>query len=205
MTGQDIASEDILDAALQVASDRHWEEVRLADVADTLGVTLAQIHLHHQDKESLVDALWDRADAALLSKAADPQLETMTVPQRLEAIVFAWLQPLAPHRRTVRGMLLVRLEPGHLHIQLPTLMRVSRTVQWMREGARLRAAFAWRALEETALTALFLATVATWLRDDGEAMARRLLRDGLAAAHELRRHIGPHADAANDNNTSGGD
>lgn len=205
MTRQTLSSEDILDAALRVAADRHWEAVRLMDVAADLGVTLAEIHPHCRDKESLVDVLWDRADAAMLLKAADPELELLTVPERLEAFVFAWLQPLAPHRRTVREMLLVRLEPGHLHIQLPTLMRVSRTVQWMREGAKLRATFGWRALEEAALTSLFLATVVTWLRDDGDAPARRLLHKGLETAHSLRRYIGPEeGDASGRNRTTGG-
>lgn len=204
MTRQTLSPEDILDAALRIASDRHWEEVRLVDVAADLGVTLAEIHPHCRDKESLVDILWDRADSALVLKSADPELKTMTVPQCLEALVFAWLQPLAPHRRTVREMLLVRLEPGHLHIQLPTLIRVSRTVQWMREGADLRAAFAWRALEEAALTTLFLTTVVAWLRDDGETTARRVLRNGLEAAHEVRRRIGPRPEATgNDNDNSG--
>lgn len=185
------SAEDILDAALRCGANVHWERVRLADVAAELGITLAEIHPHFPDKESLVDALWDRADAALVLKAGDPALTDLEVPQRLEALVFAWLAPLAPHRRTVREMLLVRLEPGHLHIQIPTLIRVSRTVQWLREGAGLRAAFAWRALEESALTALFLATVATWLRDDGDERARELLRGGLKMAHEFRRRVGP--------------
>ena len=34
-----------------------------------------------------------------------------------------------------RGMLAYKLEPGHLHLQLPGLVRVSRTVQWFREAA----------------------------------------------------------------------
>jgi len=182
--------ERILDAALERAARMHWERVRLADVAAGLGITLAQVRAHFTDKEALVDALWDRADAALVARAADAELATSSVPQRLEALVFAWLAPLAPHRRTVREMLLVRLEPGHLHVQLPSLLRVSKTVQWLREAAGLRAAFARRALEETALTLLFTATVARWLRDADDARARELLRAGLRTAETFARGIG---------------
>lgn len=180
----------ILDAALRIAAGRHWESVRLVDVADELGVPLAALHPHLSDKEALVDALWDRADAALLRAASDRDLRERDVPARLESLVFAWLDTLAEHRRTVREMLLVRLEPGHLHIQVPSLVRLSRTVQWLREAAGLRAGLAWRALEESALTALFTATVVTWLRGNDTA-ARERLRRGLDVAHELRRRIGP--------------
>lgn len=183
----------ILDAALDIAAggDRHWEDVRLADVASRLGVTLAEIHRYVRDKEALVDALWERADAALLERGHTLDPAVLAVPDRLEMLVFAWLEPLAAHRRTVREMLLVRLEPGHLHVQLPTLLRVSCTVQWLREAAGLRATFAWRALEESALSALFVTTVALWLGNDDDTRARHVLKTGLKAAHNMRRRIGP--------------
>ncbi|MDH5480348.1 MAG: hypothetical protein OEX11_06290, partial [Nitrosomonas sp.] len=60
------------------------------------------------------------------------------------------------------------LEPGHLHIQIPAIMRVSRTVQWMREAAQRDATFMRRALEETALTSIYLATFVYWMNDISE-------------------------------------
>lgn len=185
------SADNILDAALRCAGRTHWERVRLADVAAEAGGTLADIHAHFHDKESLVDALWDRADRAMLQHADDEALSALAVPARIESLVFAWLAPLAEHRKCVREMLLVRLEPGHLHIQLPTLLRISKTVQWLREAAGLRASFAWRALEESVLTGLFVATVTAWLRDAEDTRARRILADGLRAAARVRRHVGP--------------
>lgn len=188
-----ISSQQLLDAALHCAADRHWEAVRLADVAAALDVSLTEIRAHVTDKEALVDLFWDRADAALLAKSDDPVLRAAEIPARIEQLVFAWLEPLAPHRRTAHEMLLVRLEPGHLHIQLPTLLRVSKTVQWLREAAGLRATFAWRALEESALTALFVATVIAWLRD-GERPARDIVHTGLRAGNAIRSRVGPRND-----------
>lgn len=191
------SADKILDAALRCAGRAHWERVRLTDVAAEAGCTLADIHAHFHDKESIVDALWDRADHAMLQFAGDAP-SARDVPARIEQLVFAWLAPLAPHRKCVRQMLLVRLEPGHLHIQLPTLLRISKTVQWFREAADLRASFAWRALEESALTALFVATVAAWLRDDDDKQARRILAEGLRAADRVRRKIGPQQNDSSD-------
>lgn len=193
-----LSADVILDSALRCAGRMHWEHVRLADVAAEAGGTLADIHARFADKEALIDALWDRADRALLLAVEDESLHAMEVPARIEQLVFAWLAPLAPHRKCVREMLLVRLEPGHLHIQLPTLLRISKTVQWLREAAGLRASFGWRALEESALTALFVATVVAWLRDEDDTRARRILADGLRAADRIRRHIGPRQNDLSD-------
>lgn len=169
----------ILDTALSLAASRHWETLRLADIAGELGVGLDAIHHHFRDKEALVDAWWDRADHHMLGSAAQPG--EVLLPDRIEALVFTWLDVFAPYRRTAREMLLVRLEPGHLHIQLPMLMRISRTVQWIREAAGMHEPLPWRAIDETALTLLFVTTVARWLHDGDESTARQLLRRGMSA------------------------
>jgi hypothetical protein len=44
-------------------------------------------------------------------------------------------------------------------------MRISRTVQWMREAARVRDAYLHRALAETVLTGIYLATFVYWMGD----------------------------------------
>lgn len=177
--------EQVLDAALALAADRHWEAVRLYEVAARLETDLGRIRACVPDKEALVDVIWDRADAAMLADAgtrADGFL-ALDFAGRFEYCLMAWLVPLRPHRRTVAEMLQVRMEPGHFHIQIPTLIRVSHTVQWMRELCRRDATFLRRAAEETALTTVFVSTVATWLRDESpdehvtrEALARRFAR-----------------------------
>jgi ubiquinone biosynthesis protein COQ9 len=55
---------------------------------------------------------------------------------------------------------------------------VSRTVQWWREVARLPSTGLRREAEEVALTGLFLAAYARWLRDDTPEAAHT--RDWLA-------------------------
>jgi hypothetical protein len=73
-----------------------------------------------------------------------------------------------------------KLEFGHVHVQFPAVLRISRTVQWIREGAMLDAPLPRRALEETAMTALFVKTFLCWLRDDSpdfQQTRERLARD----------------------------
>ena len=82
-------------------------------------------------------------------------------------------------------MILAKCEPGHLHIQIPAVMRISRTVQWMREAAHQNATFLVRALEETVLTSIYLTTFIFWLQDESEDSQRtRALLDSLLGTAE---------------------
>jgi ubiquinone biosynthesis protein COQ9 len=147
-------SDKILDAALAIADARSWESVRLYEVAAHAGVSLEQVRQHFRDKEDLVAAWFDRADSAMLQKAASLEWEPVSPRERLRQIIMAWLDALVPHRRTTREMILGQLEPGHVHIQLRGLMRISRTVQWVREAAHCDATYLRRAVEETVLTTI---------------------------------------------------
>ncbi len=160
--------ERILDEALALAALDSWEAVRLHAVADRLGIGLDTIRVHFAEKEDLVEAFFDRADAAMLRCSEQPEFMQLEPRARLQALILAWLHALAPHRRAVREMIAGKLEPGHLHVQIPGLLRVSRTVQWLREAAGLDATFLRRALEETALTGIYLATFTRWLSDDSD-------------------------------------
>jgi ubiquinone biosynthesis protein COQ9 len=162
----------ILDTALALGERHSWERVRLHDVAAELQLDLNGIRAHFREKEDLTDAWFDRADAAMLQVAAQPELAALSARERLHRLLMAWLAALAPHRRVTRQMIAGKLEFGHLHYQWAGLLRVSRTVQWWREAARCDAPLPWRALEETALTAIYLATFLYWMRDDSAESAR---------------------------------
>ncbi len=163
-----ISRDAIVDAALELADADHWERVRLHDVAARLGCSLDDIRAHFAEKESIVDAWFDRADAAMLNMGSESGTDSDPFMERVEA----WLAALAPYRRVTREMILTRLEPGHVHHQFPMLLRVSRTVQWMREAAGLQESFVARAFAETVCTARFLRRFARWLGVDACPRAR---------------------------------
>jgi ubiquinone biosynthesis protein COQ9 len=184
----------IVDTALALAEQRSWETVRLHDVAAALGIGLEDIRRQFREKEDLVDAWFDRADRAMLEDAATPGFLVLSTRQRLHRVIMHWLTALSPHRRVTRQMILGKLEPGHLHIQIPGLLRISRTVQWMREAAqRDTASMAWRALEETATTSIYLMTFVHWMTDDSPQSARtaefldRRLKEAETLAHIVSR------------------
>ena len=182
----------ILDAALELAEQEGWEPLRLHQVARHLGIGLEEIRRHFREKEELVDAWFDRADAAMLLESAEPGFYRLPLRRRLEKLLQAWLDALAPHRGVTRQMILNKLEPGHLHVQIAGLWRISRTVQWWREAAGIEHAWLRRALEESALTAVYLVVFLTWLVDDspGHQRTRRRLEHLLDLGERLRCRAG---------------
>lgn len=177
-------AQQILDVALELAELHSWESLRLHEVAAGMGIALDEIREHYREKEDLVEAWFDRADSAALRDAATVELKNLTTRERLHRIIMTWLEALARHRRVTRQMIVNKLEPGHLHFQIPALMRISRTVQWMREGAGLNASLPRRALEEAGLTSIYLATFICWMRDEspGSDDTRRFLHKLLSVA-----------------------
>lgn len=175
----------ILDAALDLGEARGWDALHLYDVAGAMGITLADIQRHYDQKDAIAEAWFGRADAALLAVAQAPGWMDLSVRDRLARAIFAWLDALAPHRRLTAAMLRYKLQPDHVHLQVSSLLRVSRTVQWIREAARLPSAGWRRELEEVALTGIYVATFARWLNDDSAGAARTHdFLDGLLAMAE---------------------
>jgi AcrR family transcriptional regulator len=175
----------IVDTAVELAEQSAWESVRLHQVAEALGIGLDDVRRCFREKDELIDAWFERADDAVLQLSDSGELAPLSPRERLIRLIMVWLDALEAHRQVSRQMIQSKLEPGHLHIQIPALMRVSRTVQWMREGAGLEDAGVMRAVVETATTALYLAAFASWMGEDtaGSPRTRRLL-DGLLAQAE---------------------
>lgn len=196
-------ADQIVNTAVELGEQKSWEAVRLHDVAAALGITLDDVRVHFREKEDIVDAWFERADSAMLKMAQAPDFSFLTPRQRLHRLIMTWLASLYPYRKTTRQMIYGKLEPGHLHVQIPGLMRISRTVQWMREAAERDATYLRRALEESALTSIYLATFVHWMNDSssGSSRSSRFLDGCLSVAERLdqmvffHRHRGERTDS----------
>lgn len=158
--------EAIVDRTLALAHEQGWEAVRLADVADELGIGMLTFSRYFAEKDDIIDAWLDRADEAMLSEADRPGFRELGPREGIRRMMLAYLEALAPYHRVTREMIGHKLEFGHVHVQFPALLRISRTVQWIRESNRRPDTFFVRGLEESVLTSIFVTTFVTWLRDD---------------------------------------
>lgn len=178
---------DAVRAAVKAASESGtWDAVTMQEVARASGMTLPELLREYPDRDALAEACFDIADAALFALADDFSWQHTDVRERLLRAIFAWLEALPP-RHIVRGMLGYKLQPEHIHLQVLGVMRISRTVQAIREVALLRATGLRREAEEAALTSIYLATFASWLFDGspGAQRTHARLRRALGLAHRI--------------------
>ncbi|MCC5827155.1 TetR/AcrR family transcriptional regulator [Alkalimonas sp.] len=173
--------QSILQQAMQLAEHSDWESIRLRDIASSLSIPLLEIHQHFKQKDDLVDAWFNLADQAMLACQQQPDFEHSSAQDKLLTAMMHWLNALAAHRRITRQMLYYKLEPGHVHLQAAAILRISRTVQWLREIADLKAQNFKRIEQELYLTAVFTSGFIRWLTAPEPAVttARSWLERGL--------------------------
>jgi len=185
----------ILETALAMAEAEGWGALRLRRVAAELDVPLAEVLADYRDIDAVADAWFRRALTAMLQPPPDGFAD-LPAHERLEIVILRWFDALAPHRRVTGEMLRAKMWCAHPHHWGPAIFNLSRTVQWIRDAAMLDAGGRQRQAEEIGLTAMFLATLRVWLRDESEGQERtrtflrRRLQDAdrLMAAAYARRH-----------------
>jgi len=207
---RDIATE-ALDAALDIAEERGWAQVRLHDIAGRLGVTPNALLDHYRDLDALADAWFRRALDAMIAPKGDA-FAALPAKERIETCLLAWFDALAPHRRVTAEMLHGKLHLPHPHHWVPMVINLSRTIQWLREAALLAAPYGTRRaqMEEIGLTLVFLATLRVWTRDPtaNQARTRHFLHRRLARADRFMTAVWGRGrrrdDAGDEGNVAGG-
>ena len=176
----------IVDGALDLAEEVGWDGLRLRRVAERLDVPLAEVLVHYRDLDAVADAWFRRAWAAMLAPPPE-NFAACPARERLHLMTMRWFDALAPHRDVTGQILAAKLYPSHPHHWAPLAFNLSRSIHWLREAALLDATGRRRQMEEVGLSALFLATLAVWRRDDtpDQARTRRFLTRRLEDADRL--------------------
>jgi AcrR family transcriptional regulator len=163
--------ERIVEETLALASEVGWEGVRLRMVAERLGVPLTAILQRFRDLDGVADAYFRRGWEAMLQPPPVGFAE-MTAGERTALVLMRWFEALAPHRSLAAHMIAAKLYPSHPHHWVPAIFNLSRTIHWLRDAAMLDARGLRRQGEEIYLTALFVAALAVWVRDDTPSLER---------------------------------
>jgi ubiquinone biosynthesis protein COQ9 len=157
----------ILAAALDLAAERPWRNVTLAEIAAAAGTDLARVREHYAGKAEIVAAFMSAIDAETLRRAPPP---TAGQPRRdaLFEVVMARFDALTPYKAAVRSI----ARQGTFE---PSLARPFLSAQhWMLEAAGIGADGPGGAVRIAGLASLYAAVFQTWLDDDDPGMARTM-------------------------------
>ena len=176
-------SAPVVEAALAIAEEAGWEQVRLHALADRTGIAPTEIGQRFRDVDAVGNAWFAQARLALLAVTAE-EVAGLPADERLALAFGRWLDHLAPHRRVARKILRYKLHPPHLHHWVPLVFDLSRLVHDLLDAARVPGADRLRQAQEIGLTLIVLLTLREWLRDGspGQERSKRRLRGRLQRA-----------------------
>jgi ubiquinone biosynthesis protein COQ9 len=180
MTKNTLTPDVVLEKAIVLAQQSSWESFSLTELASLLNCTLNDLKQFYRSKDDMAEALFNRADDAMLSSASVEEYRNLTSDNKLVECIMVWFESLTPYRPLVREILAYKLEPGHFHLQAHGITRVSRTVQWFLEASDRKSTGLKRIADEVAVTSAYLASFSFFLFDNSEQQANtRALLKGL--------------------------
>lgn len=191
MTKRPIELSEIIDKALELAQSSSWETFSLQQLALSLDCTMADIRQFCRSKDDMAEAIFDRADDAMLQACSKVEFAALSGEQKLVECIMCWFESLAGYKPIIREILAYKLEPGHFHLQAHGITRISRTVQWFLEAANRERSGLSRISDEIAVTGAYLSAFSFFLLDASQnhANTRALLKRLIAKITQVENLI----------------
>ncbi len=168
--GQADVSKQIIDIAFELALERGWRDLSLAEIAEAAELPLSTVYPIFPSKQAILDGFAGRVDAEMLSEAGEG-LET-PARDRLFDMLMRRFDALLPYKEAL-GVI--------LHDQLCDplaaccgLGRLAKSMAATLEAAGFSTTGCRGVLRIKGLSAIYLATLRVWLRDDSEDMAKTM-------------------------------
>lgn len=171
MARNPIPEDRIIDASLSLAAEKGWARVSLADIAETTGLSLADIRSRFPSREAILRGFVRRIDAEVLDRK-DPDADSESVHDRLFDVLMRRFDALQAHREGVLAVTdgLAR-DPVATAVLLPEALR---SMAWMLEAAGLDSHGLKGRLRAKGLAAIWVKTARVWMTDDTEDMAKTM-------------------------------
>lgn len=180
----------VVEIALNLAAEKGWRDLALADIARAAGLSLAQLYGLYRSKQAILDAYLRSVDRAVLEETGGPE---GSVKDRLFDVLMRRLDKLEPHKAG-----LARIGEDQLRDPLAVACgvgRLDRSMAAMLEAAGLSSGGLRGLIRTKGLEAVYLSALRTWFRDDSAdksktmaALDKALTRAGQLASLCGRRH-----------------
>ena len=187
----------IIDALLELAGERAFEDITIGDIARRAGITLGQFREAFPSKGAVLGAFTRRSDKLVLDGTGDDLLGE-PAKDRLFDVLMRRLDVMTPYKRGLEGIMeWVRREP----LAASALNReVLNSMRFMLEAAEIDTEGPVGALKLQGLVLAWARILEVWFRDDDPGLARtmaaldrELARGGkiVARVEDLNRLASP--------------
>ncbi|MDX2158872.1 MAG: TetR family transcriptional regulator [Hyphomicrobiaceae bacterium] len=165
-----------ISAALALASERPWQDVTLAEIAERAGSTLVGLKKHFSSKADIVREFIRLVDDEVLARAPRRD-EGQAARDALFEVVMSRFDVLEPWKGAVRSIVKSGApDPGQM-------MQAIASQRWMLEAAGIGSDGLDGAMRTAGLAAVYAAVFRTWLDDSDPGLARTM----AALDRRLRR------------------
>lgn len=161
----------IIEATMNLAADRRWEDVSLEAIALRADISLAGIRQHFDGRLAILDAFLAGIDRAVLD-GLDADLAEEAPRERLFDVLFARIEALRPQRAAIANLLRAARRDPLLALAMNGL--AARSMAWMLTGAGIPAGGLSGAIRAQALALQWRRVLGVFVRDDDGGLARTM-------------------------------
>lgn len=167
-TARRSVSDRAIDAAMELAAERGWRDLSLAEIAEAAGLSIAELHAVYPSKQALLSGFVRRIDAVVLA-GAEPDARAGSAKDRLFDVLMRRFDALKPYRKALGRIL---CDQGRDPLAaLCGLCLYRRSLATMLEAADLAADGLRGRLRVKGLGLAYAGAFRTWLRDDSDDLA----------------------------------
>lgn len=163
-------SRHIVAKAMELAAERGWRNVSLADIAARAEVSLADLHEVVQSKHGILLAYSRSVDHRVLEGLTT--FDSDSVRDRLFELLMKRFDALTPDKAALRGVL--RDTSTDPLVAVGGLYRLSRSMGLMLEAVGVDVTGVSGALRANGLAAIYANAFRVWLNDDSTDMGRTM-------------------------------
>jgi AcrR family transcriptional regulator len=169
-TKQADPSKSVIAAALQLAAERGWADLPLADIAAAAKLSLAELYALYPSKTAILIALSRDIDRQVLAGLEEGAEESTR--DRLFDLIMKRFDALAPYRDGLAAV--ARAAGRDPAAVLRGMGQLARSMGLMLEAAGVSSSGLAGLVRTKALGAIYLATMRDWFHDDSTDKARTM-------------------------------
>lgn len=159
----------ICDTAIALASETPWQSIALADIASAAKLSLSQLHAAYPSRAAIVAAVMTRITRDVVAGHDPADLDEPPHDRLLDAMLRRF-DAMTPNRAAIRSIL--RSLPGDPLGAACMAPHLFQSMGWVLESAGISSGGLLGGLRVKGVTAVYLAALPVWLRDDTEDLSR---------------------------------